>query len=261
MRLWIRSDLHRSLYSSAYQIVRLPEPETPYDVVVLAGDISTDPARVIREVAEEYAGPIVYVAGNHEFYGGDFTANVEEAREESGMWDDIHFLENSAVEMIAGDEAVRFLGCTLWTDFDLYGFDVREKAMQDCRRGMNDFRQITEGGRPLTPQLIRTRHLHSRAWLEDVFAEPWEGKTVVVTHHAPSFQSIHSSYAGDGTNAGFASDLEEEIGRWQPDLWIHGHTHTPFDYRIGRTRVVCNPTGYSYERHVNGHDPFLVVEV
>ena len=82
-------------------------------------------------------------------------------------------------------------------------------------------------------------------WLEACFARPHPGPTVGITHFAPSLRSVAPQFAGSPVNACFVSDLDAHILRWQPALWLHGHTHDSFDYRIGSTRIVCNPRGYA----------------
>jgi Icc-related predicted phosphoesterase len=86
-------------------------------------------------------------------------------------------------------------------------------------------------------------HEHARAWLESELAKPFDGKTIVVTHHAPLKQSLAEKYAEDWVSAGFVNDLPSLV-RAPVALWIHGHTHTAFDYMAEGTRVVCNPRGY-----------------
>ena len=107
-------------------------------------------------------------------------------------------------------------------------------------------------------------HNESLAFLEDAFAEPFDGPTVVVTHHAPSRLSIHKDFGGDRLNAAFASELDSLIARWQPHLWIHGHVHRSCDYSTGKTRVVCNPRGYDggdKGPENKGSNMFKIVEV
>lgn len=114
-----------------------------------------------------------------------------------------------------------------------------------------------------TPAASQLLFLQSVAWLEECFARPHDGPTVVVTHFAPTQLSIHPRFADSPLNACFVSELEENIARWQPALWMHGHTHDSFDYRVGNTRMVCNPRGYSKE-DINENplfDPHFVVEL
>lgn len=98
-----------------------------------------------------------------------------------------------------------------------------------------------------------------RVWLDGQFSEQFDGPTVVVTHHAPHPGSVHPGFTNDLLTPSFVSDLSSEIERWQPDLWVHGHVHDSFDYRVGRTRVLCNPRGCGDENR--DFNPGLVVEV
>ena len=130
---------------------------------------------------------------------------------------------------------------------------------------MRDFSRIAASpdGTCFTPELSRELFDASVAWLEARFAEAHAGPTVVVTHFAPSRLSIHPRFEGSPINACFVSDLADRIARWQPALWLHGHTHDSFDYRLGATRVVCNPRGYAPGGVVENacFDPQLVLEV
>jgi Icc-related predicted phosphoesterase len=111
----------------------------------------------------------------------------------------------------------------------------------------------------LTTARAKVMHERSRAFLRETLATPHDGPTVVVTHHAPHRGSLHPRYVGSPANPGFVSDLEGLILTGKPELWVHGHVHDSYDYRVGRTRVVCNPKGYGNENL--GFDPCLVVEV
>ena len=172
---------------------------------------------------------------------------------------------------------VRFLGCTLWSDFGLgivHGGSHRvdpTRAMAECQRYLVDYRAINfleeRDHRPVAVRALRAAdtlgmHLEERAWLQRALAEPFEGPTVVVTHHAPHRNSLAERYADDWVSAGFVSDLPAKFFEI-PRLWVHGHTPTRFDYRVGDCRVVCNPRGY---RRPHGgfeadFDPALVIEV
>jgi Icc-related predicted phosphoesterase len=108
----------------------------------------------------------------------------------------------------------------------------------------SDQRQEGETGFITIQELIR-RHEHSRAYIDEVLATPFDGKTVVLTHHAPLGRSIHPHFEGEITNAAFASDLSDLIGRRKPDVWVHGHVHHFLDYMEDETRVICNAKGTS----------------
>lgn len=181
---------------------------------------------------------------------------------------------------------VRFLGCTLWTDFALH-IDTPEGPKSDVERSCReagsvpaDFRVIdveagTEadapGGRTharrrvFTPEDSIQMHHQHRAWLLHKFGEPFDGPTVVVTHHAPHRFSLADQYVSDWVSGAFVNELPPcffEV----PVLWVHGHTHSSFDYQVGSCRVVCNPRGYVLAgRHQppenKSFDPAFVVEV
>ena len=233
MKLNILSDLHLSLGA-------LDPPDNDADVAVLAGDIAR-PREAIAW-ASALRKPVLYVAGNHEFYGGTLDGTLDALRA-CAEGTQVHVLDDDVLVV----DGVRFLGSTLWTDFALFGEARRASVMHEARRFMRDFTRIRVGDAPdalFTPGDSAARFARHARWLAQRLAEPFDGPTVVVTHHAPSRHSIHPRFAGSPLNACFVSDLEPLLdGR--ACLWIHGHTHDSFDYDIGGTRVVCNPRGYA----------------
>jgi len=117
--------------------------------------------------------------------------------------------------------------------------------------------------RLLTPEDTLAFHRAQRQWLATKLAEPFVGPTVVVTHHAPHRQSLAARYADDWCSGAFVSELPEEFFK-VPVLWVHGHTHTSFDYRVSNCRVLSNPRGYlsaSWPPENEQFDPTLVVDV
>lgn len=232
MRLNVLSDLHLSLGALAI-------PANDADAVVLAGDIAR-PKEAIAW-ASGFAKPVLYVPGNHEFYGGSIAGTAAELKRLSAG-SDIHVLDNDEVIF----EGVRFLGTTLWTDFMLFGEgEKRAAAMREAQRFMRDFSRIRLGESPFTPEASAALFKRHGAWLERKLAEPYAGPTVVITHHAPSRKSVHSRFADSLMNACFVSDAEHLIDGSRACLWIHGHTHDSFDYFVNGTRVLCNPRGYA----------------
>lgn len=235
MKIALYSDLHLSVHP-------MDLPQTEADVVVLAGDLQR-PAQAMAW-ARQWPQPVVYVAGNHEFYGSDLATTMALLRQEA---------EGSTVRVLEQEEwrhgGVRFLGCTLWSDYRLYDSpEQRAQGLAQATELLRDFSCI--GVAPdfpdrFTPALSQWLFDQSVAWLEQRFAEPFDGPTVVVTHFAPTRASIAQRFAGSPLNACFVSDLEARILRWQPQLWLHGHVHDSFDYRVGATRVVANPRGYA----------------
>jgi predicted phosphodiesterase len=253
MKLNILSDLHLGFGA-------MPHPRNDADVVVLAGDIARPREAVAWALG--FARPVVYVPGNHEFYGGSIDGVARELRA---------LCDGSRVHLLDDDElildGVRFLGSTLWTNFDLFPDpDHKSAAIEQARRLLRDFSRIRReeaGEAVFTPEdSVGLFQRHAR-WLAARLATPHDGPTIVVTHHAPSPRSIHPRFAGSLLNACFISDLHELLGADKAALWIHGHTHDSFDYEIHGTRVVCNPRGYAKEG-VNENalfDPDLVVEI
>jgi Icc-related predicted phosphoesterase len=120
-----------------------------------------------------------------------------------------------------------------------------KETMDLASCSMNDYQIVSRGTRVLTPDDTVAWFLESKAFIEAELRRPFDGPTVVVTHHLPSSKSIAPQYKGDPLNPCFASDLDSIFETYQPEAWIHGHTHSSFDYTSGKTRVVCNPRGYA----------------
>ncbi len=237
MKIALLSDLHLSVHP-------LDAPHTGADVVVLAGDLHR-PAQAMAW-ARQFAQPTLFVAGNHEFYGSDLVSTLAALRTHASG-SNVQVLERS--EWRHG--GVRFLGCTLWSDYRLFGSPAqREEGLRKAQEFVRDFSRICvapDFAERFSPAVSQLLFAQSVAWLEERFAEPFGGATVVVTHFAPARGSIAAQFAGSPLNACFVSDLEERILRWQHALWLHGHVHHACDYRVGRTRIVANPRGYAPE--------------
>lgn len=250
VRLHVLSDLH-------LEQGPLGPAGVDADVAVLAGDIATGTRGV--DWARQWARgrPVVYVAGNHEFYGHAFPGLIAELRR-AAAGSSVHVLEND--ELVLG--GVRFLGCTLWSDFDFDGPARRAEAMRFCERVVNDYEHITFGPqhRTLKPRDTRLFHQASRRWLAKQLAQPHDALTVVVTHHAPLIRTRPPAAALRSLAGAFASDVTELMGQDRVALWIFGHTHRRADLQVRGTRVVSNPRGYAHEP-VAGFDPACVVEL
>lgn len=254
MRLQIFSDLHVD--------VMPPRPIgiTPdVDAVVVAGDVCQGAERAFAalRLVVPMQVPIIMTLGNHEFYRRCWHEEVATARVQASLYG-VYLLENDTVTV----DGVRFVGCTLWTDYCLFGAQNVPAAVHAAATGLNDHRRITwskEPWRRFRPQEALLLHKRARAFIETALAEPCNGPTVVVTHHAPHPGSLHPRYQSDLLSAAYVSDLTPVIEARRPDLWIHGHVHTSFDYRVGTTRILCNPHGYGAEN--SAFDPALVTEV
>ncbi|HZZ12996.1 MAG TPA: metallophosphoesterase [Paraburkholderia sp.] len=247
MKIRVLSDLH--LENDEPELI----PHAQADLIVLAGDIHNHAAGP-RWAAQTFdsAVPVVYVPGNHEYYDGEMGALESALHDAAAQIDNVHVLNNSA--LVDPNDEWRVLGTTLWTDFALYGAEPEALAesIEASRRAMLDFRGLIQmnwpsgmqsAERDFTPADSLALHHQARAWLEAELARPFGGKTIVVTHHAPHRLSLAERYAQDRVSAGFVNHLPDLV-RAPVALWIHGHTHTPFDYTVNGTRVVCNPRGY-----------------
>jgi hypothetical protein len=209
------------------------------DAVILAGD--THPGVLgVMWAAEAFAGlPVLYLPGNHEFYGRRrLDRHVQTMREKAA---------GTCVTVVDRDTAViagtRFICATLWTDYALQGDQVL--AMLRAQAGMNDYRRICSTlNHDLRPADLLREHGRSRAYIAGALAVPHDGPTVVVTHHAPSGLSLPPHRVSDGLSPCYASSLEDLMLEYGPEMWIHGHIHHPQDYMVGATRVIANPRGY-----------------
>lgn len=248
MRIWTISDLHLR-QRDALDLLK-PERFPAADVCVIAGDVCD---RINLSI--NWAGkvirprmPVVFVPGNHEF----FTSTLDDTRRNARMLCNalgVSLLDDTAVVI----DGIRFAGGTLWTDFRLNGAsdEAVAKAMTDARVSMADYGETRvldiDAYRQMRPEDTLAQHRRTRDFLAEALEGDQTLPTVIVTHHAPHRGSIHERYATDPVTAAFVSDMDEEIRRWKPRAWIHGHVHSSFDYRVGDTRIVCNPKGYRLE--------------
>jgi Icc-related predicted phosphoesterase len=254
MRAWIFSDLH--LDANDEPPFALPNDRPDHDVVLIAGDVCQGLQRGVEWIAEKRLNekPVVYVPGNHEYYGFDFDEQLDVGKREAAKYLNIHVLDRESVT-IGG---VHFLGTTLWTDYALFGEETREAAMQRAELTMNDHRLIRFEGRRWTAMDAMGEHRQSATWLRDEIAAHIGAPIVVVTHTAPSIKSIAARYKDDLVTAAFATNLERRTCGVQ--LWVHGHTHVGSDYRLGDCRVVNNPRGYLAYGEGSAFDQNLVCD-
>ena len=252
MRIQVLSDLHIEFNGD------VPPVAGDVDVLVCAGDLHPWNAKIYDRIARAWspAREIVFVPGNHEYYGRD----MRRARREMARWAERRgwTLLDGASEMLEG---IRFIGATLWTDFALDGACRKTGALLLAQNEINDFKLIRAGTRTWTAQDSVQRHEEERGFLEQALgtARAAGDATVVVTHHGPSTRSIAPRWRNHPLNPAFASDLDRLIMQTQPLLWIQGHTHDGFEHEIGRTRLICNPRGYRGENRE--FDPAKVIEV
>lgn len=261
MRLQLLSDLHLEVCSFA------PVAAAEADVVVFAGDLH-EGTRGLEWAAQAFAGrTIVHIPGNHEYYDGEFSAVRHAMRQRALELGIVHL--DDAVSVVQG---VRFIGATLWADLLLYGPEGKAALLARGLDRLVEYRCVRFDGGAFTPDHSVALHAASRAFLERALDEPFDGRTVVVTHHGPHPNSIHPRFKGNVANPAFVSDLSALMGK--AALWIHGHTHASFDYEVAGTRVLANPRGYAGRHPVSGRvhgtphapenltfDPALTIEL
>lgn len=249
MSLWIMSDLH--VDSTHYE---LPPTPAGADVLVIAGDVADGHDRTLAWLEAQAAPrglPILFVLGNHELAGHDFHNLRANIYEKIG----VTLLHADRPSLAIG--GVRFVGSTMWTDFEIAG--DKSESMRWFNNQMPDARDIDLGMRRLRARDVAAQHLIELTAIEKALAEPFFGVTVVVTHHAPHPHSLQNLDTLEPSDGSYASDLTEIIERHKPSLWAHGHTHDFRDYMTGDTRIICNPRGYS--AYAGRFHTSLVVEV
>lgn len=275
VRIQILSDLHAELHPEA--VPASDQVATGADIVVMAGDTAKAGAAVDVACDLLAAAPVLaIVAGNHEHYGTGLEihegiavmrAAARHVSEREGR--DVLVLENDERVIEVRGVPVRLLGCTLWTDYALYGNP--ELHGPQAHVWMADSRMIRGAGPDkfyeppfVTWSELRDRCRASTGFLEQALEQPHDGPTIVVTHHLPSLRSVARHYEGSMLNVGFASNLDHLV-KARAALWVHGHTHAPACWRDtdGGTLVACNPAGYMNrtKRENPAFDPRMVVTV
>jgi len=241
MKLQIYSDLHNELS-------RFEPATSDADVVILAGDIDLK-SRGVKWANEVFQCPVVYVCGNHEYYGGHIDHTLRKMKE--AALPHVHVLENQTLIL----DQVRFLVTTGWTDYTSTG-DV-QAATRIAAEWMNDFRVIRAdiSYRRLRPVDLIAKSKTAYKWLAQALDMPFDGKTVVITHHAPVADYLSEEHAGH-LAAAYANDWSDLLGK--ADLWVYGHTHVAARFTKNGCRLVSNPRGYPGEH--TGFVPDLIIE-
>lgn len=247
------SDLHLE-----FAPLVLPTEQTDKDTtLILAGDIGnfardlTVTEKHLLEWSSRFKH-VVYVCGNHEYYGGSFQETHNRIGDliKTNKINNLHFLNSDCVII----ENVAFVGTTLWTD---YGRGD-EKSMDIALFSMSDYRYIWTDDLVDTvrPKQLYKEHQQQKMFIFDKAKEMHNlgHKVVVVSHHLPSYKSVHPFYASSDLNIAFASDLDNEIEHSDIDVWVHGHTHYCFDYILGKTNIKCNPRGYVIRNNTENVD-------
>jgi len=247
------SDLHLEFSCGNMNLPELPEDKDT--VLILAGDIglASKPHTYIdffADVANRFRD-VIYIMGNHEHYKGSFSCSKNRVRDNLLEFVNVHVIEKETIVI----DGVAFIGATLWTNMN----NLDTLCMYNSQMMMSDYTSIRHGSvdtpwsRKLTPKDTVEDFLNARHFIfKEIEKQKDKGnKVVVISHHLPSYLSLAEEFKGDTSggslNGAYASELAEDIMDSKPEIWIHGHTHSSFDYKIKDTRVICNPRGYFSE--------------
>ena len=258
MRISLLSDTHHNFGDSS----EWPYPLPDHDVLILAGDISeyVDGPANLTEVLAHYRSrtdrPILYLPGNHEFYRHDYHWTLDRIRRDTDQFS-IELLNCRSIRY--GD--VEFHGCTLWSDFTLFGAEQADLHGIYAEQSISDFYVIGFENRAFRRTDCAELHRQERIWLEESLSSSEAPCNVVITHFAPVARCIPERYLGDRLNPYFVAGCEDLVERFEPDLWLYGHTHQPDDFVLGETRFVNNARGYPREKSGIDFQPDKVLEV
>lgn len=232
-KIQIMSDLHNEF--GLKSLVK-----TDAEIVILAGDIGVG-KKTAKWIIENFPKQkVIYITGNHEYYHG-FIDVIEQDIRKITKGTDVKYLQNNKIIL----KGIRFLGTTLWTDFKIYGDNLFGYYKNYCYRSISDFSVIKQGHERFTPDAAIELHEISRKFLEKNLSKMYNGKTVVVTHHAPLRECIGPEFKDSPLNPAFVVDMSDLVEKYKPDIWIYGHTHGHFrDFKYDKTRFICNPRGY-----------------
>jgi predicted phosphohydrolase len=261
MKIRVCSDLHLETCEDGMGVPNIGEG----DALILGGDIlcarhckkNGNLHKVYNDFLQkcvENFDDVLYINGNHEFYSSHYNSTFDVLAEY--LPKEIHYLENDFVKI----KDWVFLGCTLWTDFR----KENPLEMMEASRYMNDYKTIRIGSnyRKLNPDDTLKFHKKSKQFLLERLEQFHDQKIWILTHHAPSYQSIHPKYRTETTNASYASDLDDLIlSHPQIKYFSHGHTHESMNYFIGDCQVICNPRGYFPSQMNPNFDPNFEIEI
>jgi len=245
MKVQVFSDLHVDVHP-----IKPISIAAGVDVVVVAGDTCEGVVKAFEHLRRivPIEIPIVMTLGNHEYYRRFIPNELALAHAHAPAYN-VHVLENATVK-IGGDRGIQFIGATLWTNYEAFGEAKKTAAMNACSSGMNDHRLIGWQKQPwqrFRPREAAIMHHQSARYIDQALASAAADRCVVVTHHAVHWNSVDPIYANDLLTAAFVSNMTALIEKHQPALWIHGHVHNSSDYRVGKSRILCNPHAYGNE--------------
>lgn len=263
MKLAIFSDLHvdiNGISNVKYLVSKCFKPDI--DAIILAGDIANDINNFnifVNWLCEQWQKPILFVCGNHEFYSTlvtditvyEYIDKLKELTKNTNF----NILQNDT--FIHND--IKFIGATAWVNFNIC--QDKFSDMYSLSRYLNDFKYINFENDINNYQDICTWMINDHTKTMNFFKKELKNKsqkTVVITHHGLHKNSISSLYANERATCGYISNEESFIKKYKPDLMIHGHVHSQFNYNVNDTRIVVNPIGYINYDYTTANDPLLI---
>jgi Icc-related predicted phosphoesterase len=256
MKFRLFSDLHTEF--SKFKNWKLDECKDV--VLILAGDIGVGlSARAMIEGMCNAYKAVILVPGNHEYYNQHIDEIDERFAIVDKLYDNFHYLQNRTVYI----DDVRIIGGTMWTDLNKGDWFTTFNA----HKKMNDYQIIRyhdANGISIKFSPSDSRQLFSKfkAHLESELSKEYDGKTVVVTHHAPCELSVADQFKGNSLNYAYYEDMTQYmLSDNAPSHWLNGHIHNSTDYIVGNTRIISNPYGYHGHSVNNSFDPKLIFEV
>jgi predicted phosphohydrolase len=252
IKVALYSDLHTEFGN------KFPAVPINVEVVVLAGDdiVGEGHGELEEFCNENYDKQVVMIAGNHNYYDGEFHAVNKMYKEEIILWaPNLHFLNNDTFKY----KDIVFHGCTLWTDFSCKGEVWKSIGMMEAQLGISDFHRIRYGDSNITPTVMSNLHLESLQWLSKSLKDH-SGKTnVVVTHFPPLMQCKHPHIPEGILDTYFNNNLVDFVDGHDIDWWMYGHNHSSDEFEAYNTRFVSNQKGYPREK--TKYDEFLVLDI
>lgn len=240
MKIRVLSDLHFEFHKdNGKEFIDSLNNEA--DVCILAGDICYAHSMVetLNRFCEKYSN-VIYLTGNHEYYTSskkDVDKAILKAKNKNK---NLSILQRESVVI----DGQRFLGATLWFPYDT---NAEKRSYW-----LNDFKEIHN---------FRTWIGNENHSDKEFIKRNITKNDIIVTHHLPTYKSVHPKYAGNPFNCFFVCDMEEIILENKPKLWVHGHTHCSMDYMLSKTRIVCNPFGYVAREENPRFNPSLILTV
>lgn len=257
MKFRLMSDLHLEFHRSVTDFRPLELPTDKETVLLLAGDVATGiGAKSFLGIVAAQFYKVVYILGNHEFYNNEYY-DVRSQWARMPLPPNVHVLDDAVIAF----DGVRVIGSTLWTDF----YNKDWWSMQAAKKGMNDYDicSINKGGKMvrLSPNDTVAAHDEAIAFIRKTLQAPFEGKTVVMTHHLPHPLCVHEQYKGHPLNPAYMTNLDQLIRENDIAVWCHGHTHDNVNIEVHNTKILCNPRGYFPHNLNKGFDGGLTFEV